>query len=139
MRPVVTIGIWIPWMALQAFSSGNRLNVPLAVTLTPLQPPSSWPYQRSCAFSIPQPEPIGVIRLPYSLSVQVVGSFTKEAPGQASVDECIHPMLCPTSWTRTVQPVLALNHASDCGLLLLPSEPMPLQAHADTFEPKYHM
>src|SRR5215831_12370387 len=112
MRPCVTIGIWMAWMPLHAVSSGNRLNVPLAVTLTPLQPLISCAYQRSWALNIPQPIPIGVMRLPYSLLVQVVGSATNDAPVHASVDECIQPMLCPTSWTSTVQPVLALYQAS---------------------------
>jgi hypothetical protein len=90
--------------------------------------------------SCPQPEPIGVIRLPYSLLLHVLtGSSANVALGQASVDECIQPMLCPTSWTSTVQPVLALYQASLCGLAALPSAPMPLHAHADTFDPKYHM
>src|SRR6478609_7608030 len=54
---------------------------------------------------MPQPEPIGVMRLPYSLLLQsVCGVFVNDAPEQASVDECIQPMLCPTSWTSTVQP-----------------------------------
>ena len=48
-------------------------------------------------------------------------------------------MLCPTSCTRTVQPVLALYQASLCGRLTLPSEPIPLHAQSDTFDPKYHM
>src|SRR6187401_2459580 len=120
MRPVLTIGIWIVWMPLHGVSSANRLNVPLAVTLTPLQPPMNWPYQRSCPFSMPQPEPMGVMRLPYSLLVHVDGSSTNDCPEQASVDECIQPMLCPTSWTSTVQPVLALYQESDCGLAVLP-------------------
>src|SRR3954470_20412220 len=139
MRPVLTIGIWIAWMPLQAFSSGIRLNVPLAVTLTPLQPPIRPPYHRSWPFSCPQPEPIGVIRFPYSLLLQVVGSSANVAPGQASVDECIHPMLWPTSWTRTVQPVLALYQASLSGRVTFPSDPIPLHAQAATFDPKYHM
>src|SRR5262245_24563619 len=129
----------MPWMPLQGFSSGNRLKVPLAVTFTPLQPLTNAPYHRSWKFSMPQPEPIGVMRLPYSLLVHEVGSSTKVWPEHASVDECIQPMLCPTSWTSTVQPVLALYQESDCGRLVLPSEPMPLHEHAETFEPKYHM
>src|SRR5262245_32515954 len=129
----------MPWLPLQAFSSGNRLKVPLAVTFTPLQPLTNAPYHRSWKFSMPQPEPIGVMRLPYSLLVQVVGSSANVAPEQASVDECIQPMLCPTSWTSTVQPVLALYQESLCGLAVLPSEPMPLHAQAEMFDPMYHM
>ena len=80
------------------------------------------------------------MRLPYSLLLQAVtGSFAKVAPVQASVDECIQPWLCPTSWTRTVQLELALYQESDCGLAAFPSEPIPLHAQSETFDPKYHM
>ena len=69
----------------------------------------------------------------------VAGLSANGAPEHFSVDECIQPLLCPTSCTSVPQSVAWLNHASLSGAAALPSAPIPDQSHALTIEPMYHM
>ena len=51
----------------------------------------------------------------------------------------VQPFYADRAWLEAFGSVLALYQASDCGLATFPSEPIPLHAQAETFDPMYHM
>src|SRR5258708_21946488 len=113
-------------------SSGSNVNVPLDVTFTPLQPSSHPSYHFSYTFRLWQPWPMGVYGLPYSLSTHVLGSFANGALGQASVEACRNPRLCPGSWARTTHPVEPLIHVLRAGRFTDPSSASPVNRQLAT-------
>src|SRR6266542_2497414 len=80
-------GICNDCMPSHACSMGRRLKVPLAVTLTALQPPNHPWYCFCQTFMCRQPLPIVSNLSPYSLCLQLLRSSAKGTPVPQLIDE----------------------------------------------------